>query len=66
MNEGIEILVHDGRWDALGLDTPRNHELFAILQSIGGINESVEDGVYVFNAEPLDNENLVLTLEEKV
>lgn len=58
---GIGIVVTDRRWDAYGPDTPRSRFLKKLIDKQGGINESVEDGVYVFNATR-KGLNLELTL----
>lgn len=63
--EGLEIVVKEGRWYAFGTLTPRNAELYRILSEMGGVNESVSDGVYEFNIEILHNLDAVATLEPK-
>lgn len=62
---GIEIVVQEDRWDAYGPITPRSTELYNQLVSIGGINETVKPGVYIFNIYMLDDTNAVLSLELK-
>jgi hypothetical protein len=46
----IVIVVEDGQWNAYGPETARSIFLVKLVQQQGGINESVEDGRYHFNA----------------
>lgn len=48
----IQITVTKTNWTAHALSsisTPRDLELIKLLDSMGGINESVEPGIYHFN-----------------
>lgn len=46
----IVVQVKDGRYDCFGPDTPVGHFLVAVINELGGINETVEDGFYHFRA----------------
>jgi hypothetical protein len=59
----LTIIVGNGRWDAIGNLTPRNQWLYSVLQNQGGINESVEDGLYHFNVKR-EGFKLKLTLDK--
>lgn len=47
---GVNVYVHDGRYDIIDKPTFRNRWLAELLMRQGGINESVPDGMYNFNA----------------
>lgn len=62
----ILVVVEEDRWDAYALHEPpneRDEELLAIIQTMGGINEEVVPGRYHFNAAPLVEGHLVVSLE---
>lgn len=62
----IVVVVEADRWDAYAMHDPpneRDKELLALIQQMGGINEQVEPGRYHFNAAPLDENNVVVSLE---
>lgn len=65
-DDPIVVVVESDRWDAYSFHeepTERDKELLALIQQMGGINEQVEPGRYHFNAAPLDETNLVVSLE---
>jgi len=47
--EPLDIVVDETRWDAYGPATTRSSAILNVLNSIGGINESVPPGNYHFN-----------------
>lgn len=47
--EPLTVEVQEHRWDCYGNHTRRHYKLAALLQSMGGINESVPPGSYHFN-----------------
>lgn len=47
----ITIVVKGPRWEAFGSSTPRSQWLYAMVQKMGGISESVPDGTYHFNVK---------------
>lgn len=47
----LTISVWNGRWDAFGPATARSKRLYKRLESKGGINESVPNGVYHYNVK---------------
>lgn len=57
----ILVEVSDGRYNCYGVPTARSVWLTALLKSQGGINESVEDGYYHYNAK-LQGLNWVVSL----
>lgn len=61
-NEPLLVIVTETEYKCYGT-SPRARELFQLLQSIGGINHSVKPGNYYFNAEVLDPESAVVTLD---
>ena len=61
----IVVEVKDGRWNAYGDPTARSHYLFTMLESIGGVNESVPPGQYLFNVLDVDGQS-VLSLTPRV
>ena len=48
--EGILVLVDNGRYDMLGAPTRRNRWLAELLNAQGGVSDTVEPGLYVYNA----------------
>lgn len=58
----VTILVTEGRWDAVDSPTPRNVMLVETLTLMGGINESVSPGTYLFNVKKIDGQ-FVATLD---
>lgn len=46
----IVVVVKDGRFDCYGPDNARSVFLKNLLFNLGGINETVEEGTYHFNA----------------
>lgn len=61
-NTPIHIVVSENRWDAFGVpSSPRQWWLFATLEAMGGISETVPHGNYYFNVER-SGLNLVATL----
>jgi|1185.fasta_scaffold67298_2 hypothetical protein len=62
----LVVVVADEGWGAYTLRYPpteRDSYLFSLLVSTGGVNEEVAPGVYLFNAELLANNSMVLSLE---
>jgi hypothetical protein len=49
-HDSILVEVHDGRYDCYGDPTPRSAHLTKVLQTMGGIADTVPDGYYHFNA----------------
>lgn len=65
-DDPIVVVVEEDRWDAYSMhETPtdRDEELLALIHKMGGINEKVEPGRYHFNAAPLDETHMVVSLE---
>lgn len=61
---GITVIVTSGRYDIFDEPTPRNQYLAKLLMDLGGVNESVPTGTYIFNAIPGPN-GLIVTLNPK-
>ena len=64
--EPILVVVTEDSWNAYSyhtIPTPRDHELFALIQKMGGIDDTVEPGSYHFNAAVLDEHHMVASLE---
>jgi len=62
----IVVVVSGTRYACFSLHatpTPRDLALLATLKSMGGVNESVCPGTWHFNAETLNADNQVVTLE---
>ena len=55
----IVVEVKNGRWDAYGDPTVRTRYLIMMLESIGGVNESVPPGQYLFNVLDVDGQPVV-------
>jgi len=47
----LYVEVTEGRYDMYGTPTRRNKQLAAILKRIGGVNESVPPGTYIFDVK---------------
>lgn len=63
VNKPLHIVVSEGRWDAYGSPRSyRQHLLFALLKSMGGISDSVPPGHYYYNVK-LKGLNLIATLD---
>lgn len=66
-NRPVLVVVGNGRYDVFALDsnpTPRDLWLFGLIQGMGGINESVEEGRHHFNATLVDENTTVVTLDK--
>jgi len=66
IEDPIVIVVRDNAWHAYSRHDPvtdRDRRLFTILESMGGISESVEPGGYHFNAVELDETCTLVELE---
>ena len=51
-NDPLTVVVKGDRWDALGTPGSKYHQkLYTLRVTLGGINETVEDGTYHFNVE---------------
>lgn len=69
----ILIKVHDGRWEAYGLRSPdtsfraaiRDGWLMEVVRLIGGVNQSVADGLYYFNVVVRDDNQMRTVLLPK-
>jgi len=63
----IVIIVGEESWDAYTLHrkepNQRDVMLFELLEGMGGIAETVEPGIYHFNAMWLDADHVVASLE---
>ena len=49
----IFVGVKDGRWEAKSFSSvpsARDRYLMSLLEAMGGVNETVPPGVYIFNA----------------
>lgn len=61
----IVVIVRDGRWEAHGDPTnPLSAMLYQQLVEIGGVNETVPDGVHFFNGEKVEGATWSFTLDE--
>lgn len=60
----LRVVVKNRRWDAYVQEpaTPADHALLTILQSMGGINESVADGEYDFHVKLTPHGQMELSL----
>lgn len=60
----IVIVVKGNRWEAHGDPlNPLTAMVYQQLVEIGGINESVPDGVYYFNCEWIEGDLCAFTLD---
>lgn len=66
-NRPVLVVVGNGRYNVFALDSePTTHDfwLFSLIEFMGGIAESVEDGRHYFNATLSDEDTAVCTLEK--
>lgn len=56
------IQVKEGRYDAFGPATPVGTFLMSVIEELGGINESVEDGFYHFRVWKDENGRIQASL----
>lgn len=59
----LTVIVTEERWDVVDCATARNIWLCQTLTEIGGVSNTVTPGLYHFNAEFLDDKNLVCSLQ---
>lgn len=60
------VVDQEGGWNAYSLrnePTERDTYLFALLMQLGGINDTITPGTWQFNAAPLDETIIVVSLE---
>jgi hypothetical protein len=50
-HDPIEVVVSETEYNCYGPTTKRSIRLTAILQNLGGINETVKPGAYHFNVK---------------
>lgn len=61
----LYVRVDENRWDAMGNKTLRNKYLTNLLTSLGGVDESVTPGWYIFKAKiDWKRFKLMVSLEE--
>lgn len=58
----LYVVVANGHYDMIGAPTLRNKFLARLLTAQGGVNESVEDGTYIYRAKRLTLHGLEVTL----
>lgn len=62
----IVVVVKNGRYDCFSLNPNPDHRdylLMQVIKDLGGINEGVKEGTYHFNAEALDADTVVASLD---
>lgn len=53
----ILVIVENGDWDALSfrpVPTPRDLSLCDVLKELGGVSDTVEEGLYRFNIQVVE------------
>lgn len=64
----IIVEVKDGKWDAYSLNNPptdRDRWLLGLIRMAGGINETVEEGRWIFTAAGLPGTDAAVTKFER-
>lgn len=61
----LEIVVEKGHWYAYGEPVPSSAEAYNILVAQGGINESVQDGTYIYTVERVNETTCLVSLNPK-
>lgn len=61
----ILVIVENGRWDALSfrpIPSIRDLSLVDVLKEMGGVSDTVEDGLYHFNVRVLEDDKYAVSL----